>query len=165
VLGYDHNLTTKYKHYLDLAIETIKKNRVEIVLTTGSYEGSREDYTDESAFIKEYLHQHKIAAEIIADPQGITTLQNFKDVKKLMAEREIEPEKIIICCEETRRFKIRVLSCLVLKRIASLVCYELIENRRARLYEKYWNTPHDILGFFLPFLERSKIAKRRKIKK
>ncbi len=165
MLGYDHNLTTKYKHYLDLAIETIRKNQAEIVLTTGSYEGNREDYTDESAFIKEYLHQHKIAAEIIADPQGITTLQNFKDAKKLMAEREIDPERIIICCEGIRLFKIKVLSYLVLKRRLKFVAYELIENRRARLYEKYWNTPHDILGFFLPFLERNKIAKRRGIKK
>lgn len=165
VLGYDHNLTEKYKHYLHLAIETIIKNRAEIVITTGSYEGNREDYTDEAAFIKDYFHRHKVLAEIIADPQGITTLQNFKDAKKMMAERKIDPERIVICCERTRRFKIRVLSFLVLKRIAGLACYELIEKWREKLYEKYWNTPCDILGYFLPFLEKRKIAKRQGIKK
>ena len=164
VLGYDHNLTNRYKHYLDLACETIKKNRAEMVLTTGSYEGRREDFTDEAAFIVSYLLQHKITAEIIADPQGITTLQNLKDAKKMMAEKEIEAKKIIICCEGIRRFKVKVLGHLVLRRRVELVCYELIEKRRDRLYEKYWNTPRDILGYFLPFIERRKVNKRTKNK-
>ena len=162
VLGYNHNLTSRYKHYLDLAYKTIEKNRAEIVLTTGSYEGNREDFTDEAAFIAAYLRQHKITAEIIADSQGITTMQNLMDAKKMMAEKEINTKKIIICCEGIRRFKVKVLGYLVFKRKLELVCWDLIENRRDRLYEKYWNTPRDILGYFLPFIERRKINKRTK---
>jgi hypothetical protein len=165
VLGYDHNLTEKYKHYLHLATEMIKKNRAEVVLTTGSYEGKHEGYTDEAAFIKDYFLRHKISAEIIADPLGITTLQNLKNAKKMVAEREIQPEKIIICCEGIRLFKVKVLGYLIFKRKLEFVYWGLIEKRRDIFYEKFWNTPRDILGFFLPFLERRKIAKRQGLKK
>lgn len=165
IFGYDHNLTSKYKHYLDRAIKIIKSNWPELILTTGSYEGNRKDFTDEAAFIASYLKQHNIAGKIITDSNGLTTLQNLKDAKEMLVNSEITAKRIIIFCEGARCCKVKILSYLVFKRKLEFGCYELIEERRARIYEKYWNTPYDILGYFLNFLEKRKIAERKNSKK
>lgn len=161
VLGYSYHLTQSYKHYLDMALTAIKDNGAEIVITTGSYEGNRADYTDEAEFIADYLHSHRITAEIFTDPLGITTLQNLRNAKKMMKEKGIEAKKIVICCEGVRRFKVRILSTLLYKKLLKIKDWEMIEDRNDKLYEKYWNTPRDILGYFLPFIEKRKAKKRQ----
>ena len=161
VLGYGYNLTQNYKRYLDMAQKTIRKNHAEVVITTGSYKGNKLDFTDEAAFICDFLHSHGVNAQIITDPNGITTLQSIKDAKKILDQGMFRAKKIIICCEKNRCLKVRVLGFLEFKKIVELKSSELIKNRRDRWYEKYWNTPRDILGYFLPFLEKRKIQQRK----
>ncbi|MBN1326199.1 YdcF family protein [Candidatus Falkowbacteria bacterium] len=161
ILGYNYRLTNNYKHYLDQAAQIIRENRAEYVITTGSYEGGRKDFTDEATFIASYLREHKIATKILIDSLGLTTQRNFENAKEIIRQNEIVAKKIVICCEETRLFKVRILSYLIFKRKLKFAYWKLIEKRRDVLYEKYWNTPRDILGFFLPFIEKQKIQKRK----
>ena len=162
VLGYGCHLTPAVRRFLDAASRDIselcqspKEGERPLLITSGGFTNPRSaPGVSEAARFADYLRQSRgVGLEVALDEEALTTLHNIRGVHRILRERQIAAEQVVICCDEARQEKISYAARRILGAAPALWLYDLGRTRWQREVQRVFGLVFDALCLASPTLE------------
>jgi hypothetical protein len=162
VLGYGCHLNAKVRGYLEHAAEEIKKHSpaASLVITTGGYTAHRSaPGVSEAAMMAAHLRTLGVIAPITIEEGARTTVENIRNVGRLIADRGWSPQRLVIFGDRARQKKIRALARHFFHpRAFAIDPYDLRRSLMHTLVQSTIAVPFDALVARVSWLERLSLA-------
>ncbi|HUT22399.1 MAG TPA: ElyC/SanA/YdcF family protein [Candidatus Bipolaricaulota bacterium] len=164
VMGYGCHLSDDLKRYLDMVANFARYNSLAAIICSGGFTNKRSaPGKSEASVIAEYLRSQKVFQPIHLDESARTTAENLHGARKVMAEKRLRPDRIIIFCDAARAMKVRVLARLILGKWPLVITYDMSGKVIEWFKQTLLATPLDVIGLHVPAVREAMLARRRKI--
>lgn len=164
VLGYGCHLTESIKRYLERVAAYESAYKFSVIITTGGFtEKKSAPGISEAWLMANYLKAFGVSAPVILEERARTTTENLRNVARLIRERGLEGKPIMIFADSCRALKVRLLARLIIGVWPMIRKYDLSRRFTAKLRQWFLATPFDLLGFFIPALERVELRLRARL--
>jgi len=120
VCTYGMDVTDGYRAYLDGVLDFLRCEGIESVIASGG-RTSLHPSRSEAGAMGAYLKEREPGLDVQLEEESLMTLHNLLYSRALLRNRWQRTVKVYICCDETRRLKVRGLAGLIFRR------YELVE--------------------------------------
>lgn len=166
VLGYGCHLSLEMKKYLDGVVRFSQTNKVTAIITTGGFTNKKSaPGVSEAGMMAEYLKRHGITAPIYLEERATTTYENILMVARIVHERQIEDCHMVIFCDESRRFKVKIFAWSIFGYWPTISTYDLTKNLAEKIKQIFIATPLDVLASQIPVLEKLRQRRKKRIMK
>lgn len=159
VLGYGCTLSPALVGYLDaVAMDLTRKPRDERALlwTSGGFTQQRSaPGLSEARLLAHELHARGVRLEVELDEAARTTLENLRGLATAAQRHGLSAAQIVICCDGTRRAKIRWVARRLLGGEPALWCYDLQRSTTHALTQASLGLAYDAAALRLSWLERA----------
>lgn len=164
VLGYGCHLTEPMKNYLNSVVSFVTTNSVAAIVVTGGYTNRKSaPGISEAGMMASYLKECEIKTPIILEESSVTTNENLRSVARIIRQRCLAGQRVIIFSDGARRFKVNILARLILGHWPEIRTYELTKGLVAKLKQIFIATPLDVLVSQFPFFEKMELRKKERI--
>lgn len=165
VLGYGCHLHEEMKNYLRLVAGWTRNRGDMVVITTGGFTNPNSaPGVSEASMMADYLLKIGVDVPIILEENARTTRENLLNVRGILYEQNLQPESVTIFSDSIRGFKVKVLAKAIFKiRPIKFIGYNLTRNWKSKAKQMLIGTPVEILGHYLPLVEKAKLKKRLKV--
>ena len=162
VMGYGCHLTPRLREYLDQAAAYAKSNPRSIVFCTGGFTNSRTaPGVSEATLMAGYLRQQGVGNYILKEERSRTTTENIRHLRKYLLPQVAELERVVIFCDQCRSFKISWIFYHFFGFWPEIHSFDLAGRWQAKFIQYLYATPLDLLGLYLPSLEKFELLVRR----
>lgn len=164
VLGYGCHLTEPMKNYLDSVISFVERNGVTAIVATGGYTNRKSaPGISEAGMMASYLKECGVKIPIILEETSVTTNENLRSVGRIIRERRLAVQRVVIFSDSARSFKVKVLARLILGRWPEVRTYELTKGLVAKFKQIFVATPLDVLASQFPLFEKMELRRKEHI--
>ncbi|MFZ5365038.1 MAG: YdcF family protein [Patescibacteria group bacterium] len=163
VMGYGCHLSAGLKAYLDVVVNFAKYNQLVAIICSGGFTNQKSaPGISEASVLAGYLRHCGVFQPIYLDESARTTSENLYGARRVMAEKSLRPDRIVIFCDTARAMKVRILARLILGNWPLIITYDLSKRKVEWLKQTMIATPLDVAGMAIPEIRRAMLRRRQK---